>query len=208
MPYIVIRRYQADTDYRGEMHREVHGFFLPRISRAPGFMAYYALEDVGHDAFVSISVFENRKTAEASNKLAAEFLREWGPGLRKRTPEIIAAGEVGPWQVRQQGEVKADQSQLAVLSLGAGPWNKWRERNPRKEVRLSGAYLSGADLSSVDLSGADLSGADLSAALRGGPLTQEQIEQAIGNEQTKLPEHLKPPASWSQSSNDQQTGDK
>jgi uncharacterized protein YjbI with pentapeptide repeats len=306
MPYIVIRRYQADTDYRGEMHREVHGFFLPRISRAPGFMAYYALEDVGHDAFVSISVFENRKTAEASNKLAAEFLREWGPGLRKRTPEIIAAGEVGPWQVRQQGEVKADQSQLAVLSLGAGPWNKWRERNPRKEVRLSGAYLSGAELSRVDLSGADLSkanlsraslveadleeaifeganlsgaylsgaklggvdlsgadlsgtdlsgaklggvdlseadlsgadlsganlgsasmpilnraaleganlsganlsGANLSAALRGGPLTQEQIEQATGNEQTKLPEHLKPPASWSQSSNDQQTGDK
>ena len=258
MPYIVIRRYQADTDYRGEMHREVHGFFLPRISRAPGFMAYYALEDVGHDAFVSISVFENRKTAEASNKLAAEFLQEWGPGLRKRTPEIIAAGEVGPWQVRQQGEVKADQSQLAVLSLGAGPWNKWRERNPRKEVRLSGAYLSGAelggvdlsgadlskanlsraslveadleeaifeganlsgaylsgaklggvDLSGADLSGADLSGANLSAALRGGSLTQEQIEQATGNEQTKLPEHLKPPASWSQSSNDQQTGDK
>jgi hypothetical protein len=282
MPYIVIRRYQADTDYRGEMHREVHGFFLPRISRAPGFMAYYALEDVGHDAFVSISVFENRKTAEASNKLAAEFLQEWGPGLRKRTPEIIAAGEVGPWQVRQQGEeVKADQSQLAVLSLGAGPWNKWRERNPRKEVRLSGTYLSGAELSRVDLSGADLSkadlsraslveadleeaifeganlsgaylsgaklgevdlsgadlsgadlgsasmpilnraaleganlsganlsGANLSAALRGGPVTQEQIEQATGNEQTKLPEHLKPPASWSQSSNDQQTGDK
>jgi hypothetical protein len=39
-------------------------------------------------------------------------------------------------------------------------------------------------------------------------LTQEQIELATGNEQTKLPDHLKPPASWSQSSHDQQTRDK
>jgi Pentapeptide repeats (8 copies) len=115
----------------------------------------------------------------------------------------------------------ADQSHLGVLSQGLKNWRKWREHYPSSRPDLSGADLSGANLGSAsmpilnraalegaNLSGANLSGANLSAALRGGPLTQEQIEQATGNEQTKLPEHLKPPASWSQSSNDQQTGDK
>jgi hypothetical protein len=109
----------------------------------------------------------------------------------------------------------ADQSQLDVLLRGVGPWNKWRERNPRRKVDLSGVNLHSsrtnlirANLSRADLSGADLSKADLSAVLPADSITQEQIEQATGNEQTELPEHLNPPASWSQRSHDQQTGDK
>ena len=49
------------------------------------------------------------------------------------------------------------------------------------------------DLHDTDLSGADLSDTNLSGALR---LTQEQLEQAEGNENTTLPSHLKPPAHW------------
>ena len=84
------------------------------------------------------------------------------------------------------------------------------------EANLSGADLTGGHLSGVLLSGAKLTGTNLSGArlfvlrpdLRNTnlsetiSLTQEQIEQARGNEQTELPEHLKPPASWSQSSHD------
>jgi len=90
------------------------------------------------------------------------------------------------------------------------------------EAKLSKANLSRADLTGANLSGANLSRADLTGAqlfslrpdLRNANLsettnlTQKQIEQATGNEQTKLPEHLKPPASWSQSSHDQQIRDK
>jgi len=125
----------------------------------------------------------------------------------------------------------ADQSQLDVLLQGVEAWNEWRERNPRNAADPSGANLSGAILEWAYLSGADLSGADLSGAklsrtnLSGAKLfvlkpdlrranlsetaniTQKQIEQAIGNEQPELPEYLTPPASWSQSSHDQQTGD-
>jgi uncharacterized protein YjbI with pentapeptide repeats len=97
------------------------------------------------------------------------------------------------------------------------------------QANLSGADLSGADLSDASLSEAILSGADLSGAfltraflnranltgtqlfvlrpdLRNADLsettnlTQEQIKLATGNEQTKLPDHLHPPASWSQNS--------
>ena len=63
---------------------------------------------------------------------------------------------------------------------------------------LRGAHLEKANflvahLEGADLWGAYLQGADLSRA-RG--LTQEQIEQAYGNENTKLPEGLQLPAAW------------
>jgi uncharacterized protein YjbI with pentapeptide repeats len=64
---------------------------------------------------------------------------------------------------------------------------------------LSDANLYHSYLDNVDLSGADLSGADLSDVdLRNDTgLTQEQIDEAIGNERTQLPDDLQRPASWS-----------
>ena len=61
------------------------------------------------------------------------------------------------------------------------------------DADLMGADLSGADLSGADLSGADLRIADLSSAKN---LTQEQINKAKGNKNTKLPDGLIPPISW------------
>src|SRR5829696_2138856 len=72
------------------------------------------------------------------------------------------------------------------------------------EADLSGANLSHqadlyrANLYRANLYGADLYGedrpeADLYGAYR---LTQEQLEQAEGDENTQLPPHLKPPAHW------------
>jgi hypothetical protein len=67
---------------------------------------------------------------------------------------------------------------------------------------LSGAKLTGADLREADLSGADLSGADLPGADLSGAdlstanLTQEELEPATGDENTRLPAELNPPAHW------------
>jgi hypothetical protein len=58
---------------------------------------------------------------------------------------------------------------------------------------LSGADLSGAIIADANLSGARLSGADLSGAQH---LTQEQLEEADGDEHTQLPPYLTPPAHW------------
>src|SRR5215217_3193907 len=86
-------------------------------------------------------------------------------------------------------------------------------------ANLSGANLSGATLSRANFSGANLSGAKFqsatlnigtrltSADLRGADLrganflgivdlSQEQLELAIGDENTRLPDHITPPASW------------
>ena len=60
---------------------------------------------------------------------------------------------------------------------GASLWNA-----NLTEARLSGANLDGANLDGTILNGADLSGAK--------NLTQEQLNQACGDEKTKLPEGL------------------
>jgi uncharacterized protein YjbI with pentapeptide repeats len=57
---------------------------------------------------------------------------------------------------------------------------------------LMHANLTGANLTQADLSGAYLSGADLSTA----SLTQEEVEPAIGDENTQLPPDIKRPAHW------------
>jgi uncharacterized protein YjbI with pentapeptide repeats len=59
------------------------------------------------------------------------------------------------------------------------------------DANLNHTYLGGADLSGADLSAADLSAADLQTATG---LTQEQIDEAIGDGHTRLPEGLQRPA--------------
>jgi pentapeptide repeat protein len=56
---------------------------------------------------------------------------------------------------------------------------------------LRGAAIAGANLVAARLSGADLSGADLT---RAHYLTQAQLEETTGDENTTLPSDLKPPA--------------
>jgi uncharacterized protein YjbI with pentapeptide repeats len=105
-------------------------------------------------------------------------------------------------------------------------WRANLSRADLSYANLSGADLSGADLSGADLTGANLSrrdpdyervygvdysdvseGANLSRAklaqttlsgadLTGAILTQAQLEEAIGDERTRLPPHLNRPAHW------------
>ena len=58
---------------------------------------------------------------------------------------------------------------------------------------LSGARLPMANLAGARLSGANLSGADLRTTIG---LTQEQLESAIGDSTTQLPENLHMPDGW------------
>lgn len=72
------------------------------------------------------------------------------------------------------------------------------------EADFTEANLQGANLQGAKLQGAKLQGADLRGALN---LTQAQIEDALGNKDTKLPEGLQRPAEWSTGSADQTHGD-
>ena len=76
-------------------------------------------------------------------------------------------------------------------------------------ANLRGANLTGADLVEADLRGASLTEANLTGAdLRGATgITQEQLEQAIGDEAIKLPEGFTRPASWTTGTDEQADGD-
>ena len=67
-----------------------------------------------------------------------------------------------------------------------------------EEANLVDANLSKANLSGANLKQADLSGAFLQEMTEEG-LTQTQINEAVGNDATKLPDHLQRPAHWRRS---------
>ena len=68
-------------------------------------------------------------------------------------------------------------------------------------------FFNGADLDEATLPGTRLRGANLSRANLSGAehLTQEELEEAFGDEHTQLPAGLKLPAHWGVKT-DEQTG--
>lgn len=68
-----------------------------------------------------------------------------------------------------------------------------RTQNGVPRGDLTGAWLTGADLTEANLSGALLNEANLATARN---LTQQQVESAHGDGQTKLPDGLQRPAHW------------
>jgi Pentapeptide repeats (8 copies) len=64
-----------------------------------------------------------------------------------------------------------------------------------EEAKLVDALLRRANLAGANLKEADLSGAFLQEITKES-LTQAQINEAVGNDVTKLPDHLQRPAHW------------
>jgi uncharacterized protein YjbI with pentapeptide repeats len=105
-------------------------------------------------------------------------------------------------------KAKLEYANLAEANLASGSemhyaWYTWlSEANLSHaylhHASLSGAYLNNAVLRHAALSEANLTGTHLSCAdlqnTKG--LMQEQLEKAIGDKDTKLPEGLEPPKSW------------
>ncbi len=92
----------------------------------------------------------------------------------------------------------ANEEHVKILKQGVEVWNKWREENRDVRPDLIRADLFRADLNGADLIDADLRGAGLKEAglkeadlKEARNLTQEQIDSAITNEDTKLPDDLK-----------------
>ena len=63
------------------------------------------------------------------------------------------------------------------------------------EANLAGANLAEGNLREVNLKDAELSGAFLQEMTEDS-LTQTQINEAVGNDATKLPDHLQRPPHW------------
>jgi hypothetical protein len=89
--YATVRRYEDVTD-PAEAGRRVSEGFVPLIQQIPGFVAYYWV-DAGDGVMASTSVFEDRRGAEASTEMAANWVRENIASLLPNPP-LMTAGEV------------------------------------------------------------------------------------------------------------------
>jgi hypothetical protein len=96
--FAAIRRYQTDPDSMGELARRVNEGFVPLISEMSGFVVYLAL-DAGQGEYGTVSVFEDQTSAEESNRVAEEWVKENLRELLPSTPEY-AAGEVVAYKAK------------------------------------------------------------------------------------------------------------
>jgi hypothetical protein len=86
--YLTVRRYEGVTDSK-EAARRVQEGFIPLISKIPGFISYYWVDEAD-GVMVSVSVFETREAEEESNRMAAEFVKEHIAPLLPNPPRITA----------------------------------------------------------------------------------------------------------------------
>lgn len=85
--YAIIRKYRGREIK--EVTRRVNESFVPLIQKQPGFIAYYALESPS-DTWASISIFEERSQAEASNNVAKDWVQKNMAQYVSGPPEITA----------------------------------------------------------------------------------------------------------------------
>ncbi len=90
--FIAVRHYQFNTSDGSQIDTLVNAHFVPVLKQAPGFINYY-WTNLGNGQGVSISVFQDKAGADASIKLAAEFVTQHMPTLLKQ-PVMILEGPV------------------------------------------------------------------------------------------------------------------
>ena len=90
--HATIRRYQVEPGSVDEVTRGINEGFLPIIRDASGFQAYYVV-DAGDGRLETVSVFEDRKGAEESTRMASVYISENMASLLPDSPEVLQ-GEV------------------------------------------------------------------------------------------------------------------
>ncbi len=91
--YAVSRRYRFDPANAEKIDREIQESFVPLLKKAPGFVAYFWLDN-GNGVGESMTVFGSKSGAEGSVTVAKFWVEHHLAGILG-TPEVI------------QGEVKA-----------------------------------------------------------------------------------------------------
>jgi heme-degrading monooxygenase HmoA len=87
--YVTIRRYKTEPGAAPELARRVNQGFVPIISRAPGFIAYYVI-DTGYEGVASVSIFEDQAGADESSRMASDWVKANIASLVSGPPDITA----------------------------------------------------------------------------------------------------------------------
>jgi hypothetical protein len=73
--FATVRTYRGEPDQMDDLLRIIDEEFTGKMTSAPGFCAYQAI-DCGDGELMTISCFQEREQAEATTETAAQFLRE------------------------------------------------------------------------------------------------------------------------------------
>jgi len=73
--YASVRRYEVEPDSVDKIMQRAQEGYMPIVSKAPGFIAYYVL-DAGDGVVATISVFESQAQMEESSRAAADWVKE------------------------------------------------------------------------------------------------------------------------------------
>ena len=90
--HITIRRYSIHPGSTKALVEHIQNSFVPIISKAPNFVAYYAVDE-GDGDVSAISIFQDKASADASNAMAAGWVMKTVASLISVPPKIIS-GEV------------------------------------------------------------------------------------------------------------------
>jgi hypothetical protein len=90
--HVTIRRYTIHPGSTTVLIERINSSFLPIISKAPNFVAYYAFDE-GDGDVSAISIFKDEASAKASNDIASAWVMKNVAALISVPPKIIS-GEV------------------------------------------------------------------------------------------------------------------
>jgi hypothetical protein len=99
--YALVRRYEGvDPGDIDQVVRQVDAGFVPILEQAHGFQGYWAIK-AEEGVVVSVTLFDDRKGAEDSQRQAAGFVRDHLAALLPKPPQV-SAGEVVVARAPQQ----------------------------------------------------------------------------------------------------------
>jgi len=96
--HIAVRRYKIKAGSVDEIVRRANEGFVPLISQASGFIAWYAA-DAGNDIIFTVSMFQDQAGADESTRFAADWVKQNLAALVQGSPEITA-GEVKTYKAK------------------------------------------------------------------------------------------------------------
>ncbi|MGH2978209.1 MAG: hypothetical protein ACRDLQ_01055 [Solirubrobacterales bacterium] len=90
--YVSVRHYTMGAGSIDSLMQRVDQEFAPAIGQEPGFVGYFAV-DTGDATVETISIFHDKASADGSNELAADYVRE-NLGEFELTRTAVSGGEV------------------------------------------------------------------------------------------------------------------
>jgi len=96
-----IRRYEAtDQSRTSELIKKAEDSLLPRLSKLPGFNAYYLI-DAGDGVISSVGFFDTAEHAEESTRVASSWVRQENFEQALPNPPKVTSGQVVVHKTRE-----------------------------------------------------------------------------------------------------------